>query len=425
MMEELVLRIINVILLMLLSYLFVLPLYPMINSRIRNAFVFIGGVVLIIGFQVCIPNLHSMLFMDFVLKIHVVILCMYIVYGKKSWDVIYCSVWTIMIYYCVSIISQTFQKIFWIGSIGFEYKIMGYVLICIVIYMLLEITLFRWMPRNGKYHAGPKRTLSAVFVLLLSQCTTYFYYRGTEDTILIFLVQVYCVTFLYLQAELFKESEMNQELSMMEQIWYQQKKQYEISKEQMQVIDRKCHDLKYQVSAMRRINNPQEREKNLKELEQSIRIYDSFVKTGNNILDTLLSEKSLVCEARDITMNCVIDGKQLTYMDSVDLYVLFGNAIDNAIEAVENYPKRDHRFIDVCVMQKQNFVYIRISNPILEHPKYEGDLPKTTKMNKKYHGLGLKSIRNLAQKYGGNMTVHTEMNCFILEVLLPQKMTTI
>ncbi len=145
----------------------------------------------------------------------------------------------------------------------------------------------------------------------------------------------------------------------MERMWYQQKKQYEIAKDQMQVIDRKCHDLKYQVAAMRHIENPTEREKNLKELEQSIRIYDSIVKTGNEILDTLLSEKSLICEARDITIHCVIDGKKLFFMDSIDIYALFGNAIDNAIECVEKFSEKEMRFIDICVAEKQHFLYIR------------------------------------------------------------------
>ena len=150
---------------------------------------------------------------------------------------------------------------------------------------------------------------------------------------------------------------------------------------------------------MRHIENPTEREKNLKELEQSIRIYDSIVKTGNEILDTLLSEKSLICEARDITMHCVIDGKKLFFMDSIDIYALFGNAIDNAIECVEKFSEKEMRFIDICVAEK----------------------PKTTKKNKQYHGIGLKSIRHIAEKYGGDISVSTEMNCFNLEVLLPVK----
>lgn len=269
------------------------------------------------------------------------------------------------------------------------------------VYLLLSITLFRWLPRNGFYQAGPRRTLSAAAVLFLSLFSYYNFTRTVENPILRFWFQLYCVTFLYLQAELFKKSEVKQEYALMERMWYQQKKQYDIAKDQMQVIDRKCHDLKYQVAAMRHIENPAEREKNLKELEQSIRIYDSIVKTGNEILDTLLSEKSLICEARDITMHCVIDGKKLFFMDSIDIYALFGNAIDNAIECVEKFSEKEMRFIDICVAEKQHFLYIRFSNPIERAPEYENDLPKTTKKNKQYHGIGLKSIRHIAEKYGG------------------------
>ena len=146
----------------------------------------------------------------------------------------------------------------------------------------------------------------------------------------------------------------------MERMWYQQKKQYEIAKDQMQVIDRKCHDLKYQVAAMRHIENPTEREKNLKELEQSIRIYDSIVKTGNEILDTLLSEKSLICEARDITMHCVIDGKKLFFMDSIDIYALFGNAIDNAIRVCGKVFRERDAVLSISVSQKSSIFYISV-----------------------------------------------------------------
>lgn len=70
-------------------------------------------------------------------------------------------------------------------------------------------------------------------------------------------------------------------------------------------------------------------------------------------------------------------------------------------------------------LEKQNFIYFRVWNPILENPEYEGDLEKTTKKDKKYHGIGLKSIQHLAQKYDGYMSLEMKMGCFILEVLLP------
>ena len=96
-------------------------------------------------------------------------------------------------------------------------------------------------------------------------------------------------------------------------------------------------------------------------------------------------------------------------MDSIDIYALFGNAIDNAIECVEKFSEKEMRFIDICVAEKQHFLYIRFSNPIERAPEYEDDLPKTTKKNKQYHGIGLKSIRHIAEKYGGGyLSIHRD-----------------
>lgn len=407
------------ILLMTSVYLFLSPLEQMQHEKLRNAMINLSGTGILILLRVSLPNLTADPAILFFVRFIVVLICVELCFREVSWTVLYCSIWPMMIFYCVSIVGESMVHFLGVHLENAGTQLLFLLCIFAVSYTLLTITIFHWMPRNGKYQAGPRRTVSALMVLLLSQCSNYFYYESADSSILAVLVQIYCVTFLYLQAELFKQSEMKEELNLMEQLWYQQKKQYEIAKEQMQLIDRKCHDLKYQVAAMRHIENPAEREKNLTELEKSIRIYDAIVKTGNEILDTLLSEKSLICEAREITMHCVIDGEKLDFMNPVDIYALFGNAIDNAIECVKKFKEHEKRFIDVCVMEKQHFLYIRISNPISETLEYEGDLPKTTKMNKQYHGLGLKSIRHIATKYNGDITVEVEMNCFLLEILLP------
>ena len=106
------------------------------------------------------------------------------------------------------------------------------------------------------------------------------------------------------------------------------------SAENVDLINRKCHDLKHQIAALRRISDRREREESIQALEQSVMIYDSVVKTGNDILDTVLTEKSLLCESRGITLTCVADGDCLDFMDGVDIYTIFGNALDNAIESV-------------------------------------------------------------------------------------------
>ena len=78
-----------------------------------------------------------------------------------------------------------------------------------------------------------------------------------------------------------------------------------------------------------------------KKIEKSVQIYSAIVRTGNEILDTILTEKSLICENSGIHINCVADGSLLAFMNPVDLYTLFGNALDNAIEAVRKLESKE------------------------------------------------------------------------------------
>ena len=117
------------------------------------------------------------------------------------------------------------------------------------------------------------------------------------------------------------------------------------------LINHKCHDLKHQISAMRAITSPEEREKYLREVEDSVQIYDAIVQTGNEVLDTVLTEKSLFCAANNIKINCIVDGRQMDIFEPVDLYTIFGNALDNAIESVRQLEKQgnaDDRCTGLC-----------------------------------------------------------------------------
>ena len=285
-------------------------------------------------------------------------------------------------------------------------------------------TIARWMPREGQYHVGPRQLASALFLLLLFEALFYVLtivnpavtrpYAGV-----ILLAQIYCATMLYFQDALFKKSAMKQELATLNRLWYEQKEQYNLSKETIAIINRKCHDLKHQMAAMRAMASPEEREKYLREIEDSVRIYDSIVKTGNEVLDTVLTEKSLLCEASHITVSCVADGTALGFMDPVDVYAIMGNALDNAIESVQRFQDPQRRIIDVLVCMERQFLVLQVVNPLAGDLTFEAGLPVSTKPHDGYHGFGLKSIRHTVEKYGGFLTVNTENRCFALKILIP------
>ena len=101
----------------------------------------------------------------------------------------------------------------------------------------------------------------------------------------------------------------------------------------------------------------------------------------------------------------MVQGEELNFMSSADIVSLFSNALENAIE---------------CEMRvKGGFVCVHVENYCTEQPKLEDGLPVTTKADKGLHGFGVKSMRYVAEKYGGSIQAGTRENMFVLNVLIP------
>ena len=242
------------------------------------------------------------------------------------------------------------------------------------------------------------------------------------DRVSVTLENVYnllcCVLVLFLQFGVLSRRQLEQSNDQLQQMLAQREAQYEIRRESMDIINVKHHDLKHQLRLLRQVVD----EKTLKGMEDAVNQYDTIVKTGNQYLDVILTEKSMLCQARKIMFTYIADGAKLEFMESGDIYSLFGNATENAIEYIEKLEDEEKRFIHLSVKQMGNLVAIHVEN------YYDGEdwgmekgLPGTTKQNKSYHGFGLRSIRMTAEKYGGEMSAHARNHLFILDVILPQQ----
>ena len=114
------------------------------------------------------------------------------------------------------------------------------------------------------------------------------------------------------------------------------------------------------------------------------------------------------------------DGACLDFMDAVDIYTIFGNALDNAIESVSKLEDPEQRMISVMVFSRAELIFLQVENFCASQPVYNGELPATSKEEEAgYHGFGLKSIRYAAEKYGGFLTIQNEDNIFLLRVTIP------
>lgn len=333
----------------------------------------------------------------------------------KGFGLWYCGVWGTMTFLLVLETSYVLCSPL-LGDLG---NWLLKILFSAAVNVAIGLTLARWMPEKGQYQIGPRQMVSAWVFCIMSE--NLFIYAKVDQGAALFniVLQFYCITLLYLQSALFKKSSMRKELETIQLLWHQQKGQYQLSKETIELINHKCHDLKHQVQAIRAVKDEKERETYLEKIEKSVQIYSAIVRTGNEILDTILTEKSLICENSGIHINCVADGSLLAFMNPVDLYTLFGNALDNAIEAVRKLESKEKRVIDIMLYERQSFLMLQIVNPMCGEVKFEDGLPLTTKAKNGYHGYGMKSMLHTIQKYEGHLTTEVKNGCFYFNVMLP------
>lgn len=207
--------------------------------------------------------------------------------------------------------------------------------------------------------------------------------------------------------------------ALLNQLLYEQAKQYKNSVENVEIINRKCHDLRKQLRALEYVSEA-ERTEQLKSITKSVNIYDSSVKTDNPALNAILNERGLTCLSKRIQFDKIIDATALAFIDVVDLYVLIGNMLDNAIEACEKVEEPDKKIISLNVRSSSGFSILEMQNYCAGAPVIKDGLPLTDKPDKDYHGFGVKSIRHIAEKYGGNMSVSVDENIFTILVAIPQ-----
>lgn len=354
-------------------------------------------------------------FWDYFCAVAVIAVCI----DARGADAWYCGIWASMINMYVIEGSGIFLKRCTSFQEGRWQWYAVQLLAAALVYTVISLTAARWMPKNGHYQTGPRQmTLACIVYMLFGMLFLYAAFERQHLGVT-YLLQFYCINLLYLQSTLFRKSSIQKELDMIQLLLWQQKEQYQISKETIDLINHKCHDLKHQVRAIRAIQGEEEREAYLKEIEESVQIYDSIVHTGNEILDVILTEKSLLCKKYGISINCVADGVLLSFMDPVDLYALLGNALDNAIEALKKIPREKGRAIDIMLYEKRGFIVLQIINPVTWEVSFHNGLPVSTKEKNGYHGFGVKSMQHLAEKYGGFMTTEMKDGCFCLLILLP------
>ena len=225
--------------------------------------------------------------------------------------------------------------------------------------------------------------------------------------------------FLALQVQFatFRDSNLNREKEILEQMLYREQKQHQLMQETIDVINIKSHDLKQQIALLRQSLGA-ESDALIREVESAVSAYNSLVNTGNKNLDLVISEEKLLCEKYHIPFDVIADGTAVTFIQPVDLYSLIGNALRNA---VENSRKEDarHRSMSLDIHTVNGYVCVEITNYCTQKIEFSNGFPVTSKGDKKYHGFGVKSMEYVVEKYGGNMVIHYQNDTFLVKIIFP------
>lgn len=212
-----------------------------------------------------------------------------------------------------------------------------------------------------------------------------------------------------------KERGLLDEKKSLELLLENQAKQQRLSSEAIEVVNMKYHDLKNQLLYLKRSNNEKELEKTEKELD----VFSSIARTGNEAIDVVVMQKSLLCSEKNIRLSCIIDGEEANFIGKTDLISIFGNILDNAIEAVEKEEK-EYRLIKLRAGKVRDFYLIEEENYTTTPVKFgSSGLPLSIKGDEANHGFGLKSVRYAAEKYNGELSLGYEEGIFSLRLLFP------
>lgn len=256
-------------------------------------------------------------------------------------------------------------------------------------------------------------------VIMLGELSGQLVFRneGVSTKYLILLISAF--DFLFCLSSLFglfnnvKGKQMSLEIEALENMREKQKLQYEMSKENIEMLNMRYHDMKHQLDSI-------DIDDKLKaELKERLGVYTSVIHTGNATLDIILTEKSLFGRKYGCEFVYIVDGASMDGIKSIDAYSMLGNICDNAIEAVRQLPDSEQRIINLSIRKINDSVIISCENFVDKPPEIINGLPQTTKKDKRNHGYGMKSVKSIVEKYKGNMNITVRDNIFSLTISVP------
>ena len=314
------------------------------------------------------------------------------------------------------------KSIFKINFDNRYYDLLMFIAVYVIVYSLYLLLFLKKLSKESLKNMDNKVVIRTSLFALLVVNVLSMYSQSCNDRTGLIATNLYaiiaCILLLAIQYNTFSIGKLKNDKVVLESLLDKENEHLRLSKANNELINIKCHDIKHQIEALKDDISDEDKKCMLDDLKKEISFYDESIKSGNATLDTLLMEKYFYCKKHHIKFSAIIDGSKLDFIDNIDVYSLFGNAIDNAINSVlkATYDKRVIT-LNVKIVNDAKVV-IHMENYCNEKIEFLNDLPQTKK-NQEVHGFGTKSIKYICEKYGGKVTFRVADNKFLLNAVIP------
>lgn len=309
------------------------------------------------------------------------------------------------------------------GILYFVYKIIIDIGCFALIYIPSAIVVIPHL-KNTKIIIKNKKWIAIQLAAIFTTIALNMVRRYVDDNSFVFNIYsiIFCSVILFSLVYVWKNNKIELENKYMEEILKMNSENEQKSLQATEMLRMKYHDFKHQLNYIQSISKDnKEIQDYISGVQQSFDQANAYIKTGIKPIDVILTNKSLICQKENINFTHCIEIENLNCMKSEDIYGLLGNMLDNAIEASLNVSDISNRVISLIIKLENEMIHFSIDN------YYENDLldisdnklPQTIKKDKQVHGIGLKSIKYITEKYNGGITISSDENIFSLDIVIP------
>lgn len=345
-------------------------------------------------------------------------LMIYLCTGLKASTCCYCAIWAIIVTVAAN---EVWMFIHWTPNIRWlnlgVSELISATLFALPVYAILYFILARPLALEKNLKIGPRQLSCALLLWCIFTIEAYqlnHMVRNLAETEFyklfpVIMIQLYCPVILGVQNVMFRRSAHEKEMQFITRLYEQQCSLYQNARKNVELIYRYSHDLKLRLAAVQKYLPEDFPQREWQEAKDAVAVFDRYVRTGNDVLDIVLTEKMLDCRGKKIQINAVIDGKALDFMDKADLYALFSCMLDGLIRFAMTIQTEQNRQIDLMVFTKHKFVII---HAIMDNVPKEESLYTTAEY---------KMLKKVAESYDGMFAKEETDGRLCVKTVLPAR----